>query len=165
MRIDISIFGETQFSRELTRIGEHAENLDPVFRSVFSHIREINAEQMLTRGSRGGTPWEPLKPATIKAKAARHATHPDWPEFDTEALFRALSHTNDENNEEIFNRTWAVFRVTGEPGEYGPVQSRGSEERGLPARPLFRLTAMDRKEIVDEIAYYIFKGVVRNFVV
>lgn len=165
MRIDISIFGDTQFSRDLGIMGERGLNMDPVFASIFDRIREINAEQILSRGARGGTPWLPLKPATILQKAREHAPHPDWPEYRTSALYQALSHKDDQNNEEILNGDWAVFRVTGDPGEYGPIQSRGSEAAGIPARPLFRLTEQDRREFVDEMRVFIIKGEVRGFFV
>lgn len=165
MLVEVSIFGDVQFSRELTRVGDRGANMNPVFRSTFDHITEINAAQILSQGSRGGTPWKPLKQATIDAKTAAGNPHPERAEVATEDLFNALSHLGDENSEAIYNDTWAVWRVTGDPGEYGPAQHWGSADGSLPARPLFRLTNMDRKEILDEWAYFLFKGVVRNFVV
>jgi phage gpG-like protein len=162
VRIELSLFGDVQMSREILRVSERAGNMDPVFRSIFGRLKEINAEQIISHGQRSGG-WEELKPATILAKARAGMEHPDWPEYGTGDLFRALSHTGDENNEEIYNRTWAVFRVTGDPGEYGPIQQRGTVDGSLPARPLFALTEVDRREFVREMEAFLFTGTVRGF--
>lgn len=161
MRITVDIFGDQQFSRELVRVGQRAGNLNPAFHSIFMRLLEINAEQFHTLGARGGSPWAPLKPETIRQKAAEGVSHPEWPLWRTEALFGAMTSPSDPNNEIILNEDWAVFRVLGEPGDYGPYHQHGTSD--MPARPPFKLLEDDKREFVREMQSYIMTGRVRHF--
>lgn len=162
--VDIEVFGEKHISREIVRTGIRSRQLNPVFRSIFRRMEEIHAEQFLSRGSRGGTPWEPLKPATILQKAREGAADPEWPEVRTEHLFEALTSPSSEYNEAIYNDEWAVWRVTGEPAGYGAIQQRGAPSINLPARPLSVFTLADRESFVKEIQLWITRGTLTHFV-
>jgi phage gpG-like protein len=161
--VDIEVFGDRQISREILRVGIRSRNLEPVWRSVFRHMDEIHSEQFLTKGERGGTPWLDLKPATIIAKVREGSKTPDWPERRTDALYEAMSSPSSPNREEIYNGEWALFRVIGDPGEYGPIQQQGAASINLPARPLSVFTPIDREEIIKEIQLYVRRGIVRHF--
>lgn len=161
LRFRVDVFGDTQFARELVNVGERAGDLNPAFHSIFARLMEISAEQFHTLGARGGTPWAPLAANTIRQKAAEGVPHPEWPLWRTEALFEAMTSPGDPNNEEILNGDWAVWRVLGEPGEYGRYHQSGT--RDMPARPPFRLTEEDRREFVREMQHFIMTGTVRHF--
>lgn len=161
VNVTIELFGDQQMSREIKRIGERADNLDPAFRSIFDRLMEINAEQLWSQGSRGGSPYDPLAPSTIAAKERAGYRRPGMALFATEDLFEALTSPSSPNNEMIFNGDWAVFRVTGEPGEYGPYHQGGTSR--MPARPPFKLTEQDKADFIKEMAFFLFRGEVRNF--
>jgi phage gpG-like protein len=161
--VDIEVFGEKHVSREIVRTGIRARQLNPAFRSIFRRLEEIHAEQFLSRGERGGTPWEPLKPATILEKARQGVKQPEWPEVRFEHLFEALTSPSSEYNETIYNDEWAVWRVLGEPGEYGAIQQKGAPSINLPARPLSVFTLADRESFVKEIQLWIVRGEVTHF--
>lgn len=147
-----------QLSRNIQRIGDRSMNMNPAFAAIFERLTEIEGEQFLTQGERGGARWAPLKPKTIESKRRKGYAHPELAEFATEALYEALSSHHNENQERIFNETWAVFRVTGEPGEYGLIQHHGNPEGNLVPRPLFRLTNVDRRQMVKQMQRFLFRG-------
>lgn len=159
MRFDLTVFGDTQFSREIVRTGERGGDMRPAFRSIFDRMFEINREQFLSQGRRGSGGWEPINPE-YKVWKAEHGFDTDIL-FKTHALFEAMGFVTSDDNEVMVAENWAVFRVTGEPGEYGPFHQSGTEH--MPARPPFALTALDRREFFDEMQDYIFTGRVRNF--
>lgn len=156
MLVEISIFGDTQLSRNVRRISERASNFNPVFRAIFDRLAEIEGEQFLSQGARGGDAWEPLKPATIESKRRAGYSHPELAEFATHDLYEALSSHANDNQERIYNEIWAVFRVTGDPAEYGMYQHHGTDR--IPARPLFRLTEIDRRQMVKQMQRWMFRG-------
>lgn len=154
----MSIFGDVQLSRDIKRISTRAGNMNPAFAAIFDRLTEIEGEQFLSQGYRGGSPWAPLKPKTIESKRRKGYAHPELAEFATEALYEALSSHHNENQERIFNETWAVFRVTGEPAEYGMYQHHGVPENNLVPRALFRLTNVDRRQMVKQMQRFLFRG-------
>jgi phage gpG-like protein len=161
--VDIEVFGEQHISREIVRTGVRARQLNPVFRSIFRRLEEIHAEQFLSRGERGGTPWEPLKPATILQKAREGASQPDWPEVRHQHLFEGMTSPESEYNETIYNEEWAVWRLLGDPAEYGAIQQKGAPSINLPPRPLSVFTLADRESFVKEIQRWIVRGEVSHF--
>lgn len=161
--LDIKVFGDTLVSRDIVRVGARARDLNPAFRSVFRRLDEISAEQFFSHGSRGGVTWEPLKEATIIQKIREGSKTPEEPERRTDALFEAMTSPSSPDREELFGGEWAVFRIAGEPGDYGAIQHRGAPSINLPARRLYALTEIDRQEFVREIQYYLRTGRVRYF--
>lgn len=155
---EIGLFGDTQLSREIMRVGTRSRDMDPVFKHLFDRLQEIEGEQFHSQGARGGTPWAPLKPETIKSKKAKGYSDPALAEFATHALYEALASPASPNNERIYNREWAVFRIIGEPADYGAIQHHGAEANNLPSRPLIHLHELDRREFVKEMQRWIFSG-------
>lgn len=156
--ITISVFGDEQMSREIKRIASRADDLDPAFRSIFHRLMEINAEQMFSQGGRGGTPYAPLAESTL-AEKARKGQSP-LALFATETLFEDLTSPTG-GNETIYGGDWAVWRVTGESADYGPYHQHGTEH--MPARPPFQLLETDKRDFVDEMGHYLFRGELANF--
>jgi phage gpG-like protein len=162
--VDIEVFGEKHVSREIIRTGIRARQMNPVFVAIFRRMEEIHAEQFMSRGERGGTPWEALKPATILEKARLGASQPDWPEVRYQHLFEAMTSPSSEYNEAIYNDEWAVWRVVGEPAEYGAIQQKGAPSKNLPPRPMSVFTLADRESFVKEIQLWITRGTLTHFV-
>lgn len=156
--LSISVFGDEQMAREIKRIARRADDLDPAFRSIFGRMMEINAEQMWSQGTRGGTPYAPLADSTREQKARLGQRQEAL--FATETLFEDLTSPSG-GNEAIYNGDWAVWRVTGESAEYGGYHQRGTDD--MPARPPFQLTEFDKRDFVDEMGHFLFKGEVRGF--
>lgn len=70
MNLTIDVFGDTQFSRELLRIGDRAEDMTPVFRELADDFLQMEREQFDSEGRHSGG-WTPLKPSTIESKQRR----------------------------------------------------------------------------------------------
>lgn len=67
MRLDLDVFGDTQFSRELLRFGERADDMSPAFTEIADQFLDIEERQFATQGMYSGG-WAPLKPATVRRK-------------------------------------------------------------------------------------------------
>lgn len=163
VRVSIELFGDRQLDREIRVIGKRVTNMDPAFRSIFHRLVDINSENFWSLGERSGHTWAPLKASTIMEKVREGSPTPAIPLRRFGLLFDAMSFIPNANNETIYNKTWAVFRLTGDVADIGRWQQRGVPENNLPARPFFALTERDRRELVDEMRHYIFRGRVGNF--
>lgn len=161
IQIQFGIFGDDQVVRSIERIGRHADDLSPAFHSVFNRLREINAEQFLSQGQRGSGGWDPLNPDYVQWKV-RHGLDPDIL-FATHKLFNAMAGHTDPNQEVIIEPSWAVFRIIGEPGDYGPVHQHGTDDGTIPARPPFALTEADRVAFIKEIQRWVITGELGRF--
>lgn len=163
LRITLELFGDTQLDREMRFIGRQAGDLKPAFKAVFDQMVDINSKQFWSLGARSGHPWAPLKPATVIQKAREGSPTPEIALRRFGDLFDAMSFIPNENNRVTYQRHAAHFMLTGQPGRIGAIHQRGSAAANIPARPFFKLTERDRKDFVDEIAHFIFKRKVRNF--
>jgi phage gpG-like protein len=93
-----------------------------------------------------GNPWEPLDPATVRAKG--HAT----PLVDTQTLLDDLQASS------TFNRG-AKTAVIGSSLRYAPIHEFGAPEAGIPRRPFLDPAAMyAQKNAVDVIGRTIDVG-------
>lgn len=70
MRLDIEVFGDVQFSRELLRVGERAGDLRPVFADLVDDFHSMEREQFDTEGGAASGGWAPLKDTTVERKDA-----------------------------------------------------------------------------------------------
>lgn len=160
VHVELAVFGDVQFAREIDRVAGRPSEMEPAWRSIFDRMLEINREQFLSEGMRSSGGWDPLNPKYVAWKAAHGLdTRILW---RTHALFEAMGFESDANNEIIYGGDWAVFRVTGEPGEYGPYLQGGTDH--MPARPPWALTELDREEIMKEIQRWILKGELGFFI-
>jgi phage gpG-like protein len=146
VHVSISIFGEEQIERELLRVAHRGTNMKPAFRAIFDRLMDIEEEQFLSEGARGGHPWAPRQDPTDITPLL----------YKTGDLFESLTSPHSSNNETIMTDDWAVFRVTGDPGEYGAYHQSGTSK--MPARPPFQLTSLDREEFVKIMQRYVMTG-------
>lgn len=71
MRITLDVHGDRQLSRELVRFADAATDWRPVLSRIADFVISETGEQFDTEGGHASGGWAPLKPATIRAKAAR----------------------------------------------------------------------------------------------
>jgi phage gpG-like protein len=71
MRLDLEVFGETQFSREILRVGDNAADMRPAFDDIHTYLLQKEKEQFSYQGRYSGG-WKPLAASTVRYKAARN---------------------------------------------------------------------------------------------
>lgn len=69
MRLDLDVFGDTQFSRELLRMGDRVEDMRPIFRELADDFYELERRQFDSEGGEASGGWRPLAESTLKRKA------------------------------------------------------------------------------------------------
>lgn len=154
LQISISILGDEQFERSLLRIERHAGDLRPVWDLIEEDIKEINRQQFFSEGARSSGGWAPLADSTIAYK--RSHGYPLDILQRTGALFDAATGFTDPNQEVIKQDDWMVFRVTGDPGEYGRYHQSGTSR--MPRRRVVEFTEADKIQFVKDIQRYIMTG-------
>lgn len=70
MRLDLDVFGDKQFSRDLMRFEARANDMSPVFEDLADDFLRLNQEQFDSQGRNSGG-WAPLAESTVRRKAAR----------------------------------------------------------------------------------------------
>lgn len=153
-QVSIRILGDEQFDRELMRVGRHAGDLRPVWGVIEEDIKQIGASQFMTQGARSSGGWSPLAESTIEKKRKKGA--PLDILRDTDSLRDAVASFSDPNQEVIKTEDYMVFRVTGEPGEYGPFHQSGTSK--MPMRKVLEFTEMDRIRFVNHIQRFVLTG-------
>lgn len=88
--VHVDVLGDTVIARQFLRIGEHASDLSPAFEVILQAFEDWTGEQFATEGRFFGTPWDPLEPDTIAAKAREGAAEPEQPLVLTGALALSL---------------------------------------------------------------------------
>lgn len=68
MRVEFNMFGETQFAREIERVGDFAGNAKPVLAKIGADWMRWDEMQFASEGARASGGWAPLAESTIKAK-------------------------------------------------------------------------------------------------
>jgi len=154
VRVDFSIYGDEQLSRELLRFSARAGNAQPAFARIADDAREQISEQFETEGERGSGGWEPLKEATIEAKAAAG--------LDPHVL--QASQDLKESLTEKDNK-WHIEEITddslllGSKDWIGFLHQQGTSK--MPARKPVDFTELDRRSYVRSLQRYIVEGVLR----
>lgn len=160
---NIELFGDEQLAHTFERIGRRAQDLDPVFRSIFDQLVDIMGSNFTTRGRRTGAQWKELRPATIVEKIRAGSSSPESPLIRFGDLFEAAGTLPSAGSRTGYHGTWATFELVGEAERLGGIHHHGSFVAGIPARPFFRLTHEDREDFVDEMHHYLFRRRVRGF--
>lgn len=153
MKIEIAGFGEKQMSRRILRVSQYADNTLPIIEAIHRDFLEYEKELFNTEGKSARAGWKPLKPATIKAKAAAgldprilHATL---------TLRRSLTEESDEN---------AVFRASndgafmGSSVPYGIYHQSTRPRTKLPRRPPIKLTEAVKIAWIKKVQRYLMTG-------
>lgn len=152
--VSISIFGDQEFQRDLYVVGEHGEDMRPVWEVIEEDIRQIGAAQFMTQGARSSGGWTPLKPSTVEKKQKRGLL--PYILQATGSLRDAVSSGSDPAQEVVKTADWMVFRLTGDLGEIGALHQSGTSK--MPMRKIIEFTAMDRDRFVNHIQRYVLTG-------
>lgn len=152
--ISISIFGDQQMQRTLYFVGEHGEDLRPVWAVIEEDIKQIGSAQFASQGARSSGGWTPLAPSTVEKKR----THGFRPEIlrATDRLRDAVASGSDPAQEVIKAADWMVFRLTGELGEVGGYHQGGTSR--MPMRKIIEFTEMDKERFIGHIQRYVMTG-------
>lgn len=71
MRLELEAFGDTQFARQILRVGDRAANMRPAFDDVRDLLLGVETKQFSSQGRAYSGGWKPLAPATKRYKARR----------------------------------------------------------------------------------------------
>lgn len=154
MEVRIQIFGDEQFARKLERVGEHGGDLRPVWDVIEEDIKQIGAAQFMTQGGRSSGGWTPLAESTQLRKQKQGSGFSILQE--TGALRDAVASFSDPNQQVVKTEDWMVFRVVGDPGEYGAFHQSGTSK--MPMRKVLEFTELDRIRFVNHIQRYVITG-------
>lgn len=72
MRLDLDFFGDSQFSREILRVGRNAGDMRPAFDEVHELFLEVEKQQFTSQGRAYSGGWKPLAASTRASKARRN---------------------------------------------------------------------------------------------
>jgi phage gpG-like protein len=153
VRLDFSIFGEEQLSRDLLRFSAHVGNAKPALNKVADDMREQIAEQFTTEGDRGSGGWHELADSNIKAKAA-------------EGLDPHILRATDDFMNSLVKKgdKWHVEEVTdeslllGSKDWIGFLHQKGTSK--MPARKSIDFTELDRRGFIRVLQRYFTEGTV-----
>jgi len=70
MWLNVDVFGEVQFSRELLRIVDRTTDMRPAWQAVHRSFLGAERRQFATEGGTYSGGWAPLKPTTVASKIA-----------------------------------------------------------------------------------------------
>lgn len=152
MKLELSIYGDEQLSRELLRFSAYAGSPGPAFGRIADDAREQIAEQFATEGDRGSGGWAPLQESTIAAKAAA-GLDPHILEA-TKTLMESLTEKGNE---------WHIEEITddslhlGSRDWVGVFHQQGTSR--MPARKPVDFTELDRRSYIRTLQRYILEGV------
>lgn len=141
MRLDLDTFGETQFSRELLRVGDNAKDMTPAFDAIHELLLETETKQFSTQGSAFSGGWKPLAPSTswakIKAGLDLRILHATLRLRDSLTQPNHPDHVYTASGDEMF---------VGSKVPYGKFHQTGTER--MPRRRPFQFDDSTRKQIV-----------------
>lgn len=126
--------------RQLARVIEQINDPTPLFADIGEAL--LLSHDLRWGEDADGTPWEPLKPATVKRKAQLGRANAGILVLDEH--LRRLVTRHDRNSVEI-----------GTPEVYGATHQFGADDRGIPARPFLGLSDGDIDEIGDLVTDYL----------
>jgi hypothetical protein len=145
LTFSMDLFGDTVISRKLMRVGANSEDYSPAFREIADVWENWTGEQFHTRGSFMGTPWAPLRPATIAHKRRVGAADPTQPLVTTGWLADSLFGSGADGIRDFGPHEMAW----GTQVPYGRWQHR--------TRPIFRLDEMRRRATMRMLHEHTFR--------
>jgi hypothetical protein len=154
LTVRLTILGDEQMERTLLRSGMYASDLRPVWNIWEEDIRQMSTQQFFSEGSRGSGGWAPLKDSTVEYKAS-HGLRPEILRA-TDALFEAMTSPSSPDIMVMKESDEMLWRVVGEPGDYGPYHMSGTSKMAQ-RRPL-EFTELDRQRLVRDIQRYVVYG-------
>jgi phage gpG-like protein len=152
-RIDISVAGDVQVSRNILRVGDRAGDMSPAFDQIADDIMEIEEEQFDSQGARGGAAWAPLKEST-SARKRRLGLDPRILHATLD-LRNSLTRRGDANQNLIIEPEYMVF---GSDLPYIAPHQTGAPAVPLPVRRPINFTEQDRRGLVRTLQNFIMTG-------
>lgn len=150
MRLQLQVFGDTQFDREIRRVGKRATAARPLYDALGWKLVAIQREQFQSEGGRSGHPWAPLADSTVRSRGSAHPILDD-----TSALRESFLYGGAGN---IFEATDDHLRY-GSESEIGIFHQQGTSR--MPMRKPMELTDEDRDDIVKDMQHWVIRGSVR----
>lgn len=152
MRLDLDAFGDTQFSREILRVGQNAADMRPAFDNVHDLLRKVELRQFGTQGSAFSGGWKPLAATTVKNKAA-HGLDPRI----LHATLRMRKSFTTKNHRDHVYRATADEMFAGSSVPYARFHQLGT--KNLARRRPFELDESVRRDIIKLLqAHLVDKG-------
>lgn len=151
MRLDLETFGEKQFSREILRVGDNAQDMSPAFDDIHTLILGVERGQFSTQGAAYSGGWKPLAASTKRYKARRG--------LDPRKLHATLrlrdSLTQPTHRDHVFTSS-ADEMFVGSKVPYGPYHQRGNPN--LPRRRPFQFNESVRRNILKILQRHLVDG-------
>jgi hypothetical protein len=140
----------------LDSVAGRAIDSQPAAEAILADVRRMVSRQFSSAGAYRGPAWKPLKPATVAAKRrsvnARTRANANRPLLATEAMRRSLT---DARRLAGASRATADVVVLESTLPRARAHHRGVPSRGIPARPLIRLTPTDTRRHGKIITRYL----------
>lgn len=148
MQLEISVFGDVQFSRQLLRFAERANNMVPVFEVLSRDFYEMERQQFASEGASASGGWAPLAPSTVAHKAAVGAPQ-EILQYSGD-LLRSLTRSNAKGSRK---RIRPDEMEIGTAIRYAAFHQKGT--RRMPQRRPVELRASDRVRWVKAMQRWI----------
>lgn len=147
--LDLKVFGEEQFAREILRVGERGAHPKPVLEKIKGDWVMWNMEQFVSQGARSSGGWDKLAESTIKAKGHNIIL------FDTGGLEAEVT---DPSNIDVGD-DWLHLTLPDREDRIGGFHQGGT--RHMPQRRVIEFTELDKREMVRDIQLWVIKGELR----
>jgi hypothetical protein len=142
-------------ARRIRKLDKNSLDLTTVWRRAGSRIARDNRRQFATKGAFQGTPWKPLARSTLRGKLRSGGRRQMLRK--TDALFRSF--TGRPMGIEIYGPHEAHY---GSPLQTAVWQQNGTfmnGKRHIPPRPIQKLNATTRREIIDMVVTHVMRGI------
>jgi hypothetical protein len=161
-RITVTFSGERQVSRMLLAPAKASEDLRRPLNTVLDQFEEWIGDQFETEGRTFGTPWAPLRDATVEAKGKAGYSDPGQALVATGALLLSLQ-----------GGPGGFRDVDSDSAEFGSHEDTLAYHHGrqrsatnpVPRRPVFELDEAKRRWVMDVLHRGVFRdagGYVRD---
>ena len=177
-------FDDSAIREGLAKIAENIGNLQPAFQDIGEHLLRSFDDRWTQGVSADGTPWEPLKPATIAAKKQNkdkilvyrgNLKHLHYQasstglEVGSGLVYAAIHqfggtiHKGERHHDLHFKQgkdgTVSNRFVKKKASNFVQTVKIGAHEVTIPARPYLGLSADDKDEILKLLADHLLKDV------
>jgi phage gpG-like protein len=147
MRVDVSIGGDRQVSRQLLRFGERAVAARPAFEMIGELLFELEKEQFASEGGRASGGGAPLAESTVASRGSSH------PILDLTGELRSSLTGRGPNNTFLATDDFLLF---GTSVEYAGFHQAGTSR--MPRRRVLELTEADRVAAAKVLQRFIVTG-------
>lgn len=144
IRFTISVDGEVQIDRMLSRFGNAMDDFRPFFKDAEERLEWATSMQFENEGRRSGG-WRPLSPRYAAWKLARHGSRP---------LMQLSSELKDSFRTV---RMTALEFAWGTQVGYAMFHQRGTSK--MPQRKLIDLTEDDRRSLMKALQFNLVKAI------